>query len=272
MIVGIDIGGTKTLVALCDLNGNIKEKQKFETPKNYTDFIAKIKESVADIGTKSINLTVVAVPGKINRKTGTGLKFGNLPWQDVAIAKDIARITKSGVIIENDANLAGLAESRALPSIPNKVLYITVSTGIGTGIITNGYISPALADSESGSLLICSDNKLITWEKLTSGQAIKKQYGLKASEINDSEIWKKISHNLAIGIVDLCSLIQPDLIIIGGGVGTYFYKYKAFLKKAISDIKPQLVDIPEIINAKHPEEAVIYGCIELAKQHEKHLI
>ena len=58
------------------------------------------------------------------------------------------------VLIENDANLAGLAETRLLRTIPNCSLYVTVSTGIGTGVCTNGYIDPGMRYSEAGRALV----------------------------------------------------------------------------------------------------------------------
>jgi glucokinase len=270
MIIAIDIGGTKTLVAICSMDNKIIAQQRFDTPNDYYEFLQTIDKNLKLLKTKDAAITVVAVPGKLDRKNGIGLAMGNLLWQNVPIAQDIAKLTNTAVIIENDANLAGLSETHLLHPIPKKSLYITVSTGIGTGIITNGYINSTLADSEGGSLLMLHNGHLAKWESFASGHAIIATYGQRASELNDKNAWKVISKDLALGIVNLCAIIQPDVIIIGGGVGTHFDKYRDYLQADIAIIKPPLVYVPQLVKAQAPEEAVIYGCIQLAKQHDQH--
>ena len=268
MILAIDIGGTKTLVALADEKRKIHRSEKFKTPENYKLFLKELEKVVDKFATK-FSTTVVAAPGKIDRKTGTGVSFGNLPWKSVPLKKDLEKITKTAVIIENDANLAGLGEAHNLKPIPHKVLYLTVSTGIGDGIITDGQIDPDFADSEAGKMMFEHEGKLLEWEKFASGKAIVAQYGKMASEINDPKIWDKIAKNLAVGIVDLCTVFNPNIVIIGGGVGTHYHKFQKQLNNHIKNMASPMVDIPSIITAKTPEQAVIYGCIELSRQLNK---
>ena len=268
MILAIDIGGTKTLVALADEKRKIHRSEKFKTPENYKLFLKELEKVVDKFATK-FSTTVVAAPGKIDRKTGTGVSFGNLPWKSVPLKKDLEKITKTAVIIENDANLAGLGEAHNLKPIPHKVLYLTVSTGIGDGIITDGLIDPDFADSEAGKMMFEHEGKLLEWEKFASGKAIVAQYGKMASEINDPKIWDKIAKNLAVGIVDLCTVFNPNIVIIGGGVGTHYHKFQKQLNNHIKNMASPMIDIPSIITAKTPEQAVIYGCIELSRQLNK---
>ena len=70
--------------------------------------------------------------------------MGNLPWQDVPIAKDVESIIHCPTMIENDAKLAGLSEAMLVKDY-RRVLYVTIGTGIGTAIIIDQMIHPDFA-------------------------------------------------------------------------------------------------------------------------------
>lgn len=269
MYLTIDIGGTKTLVARMLKSGKIEDSIKFPTPQKYPEFVKLLEENVDKLTTTPWLVTCVAAPGRIDRENGIGLSFGNLPWENVPLGKDIRRITRSTVLIENDAKLAALSEARLLDPPRHKVIYMTVSTGIGIGVVVDRKLDPELLDAEVGRMLFERDGQLVKWESFASGKAIVKRFGKMASEIDDPAIWKIISRDLAIGIIDVAANIQPDIIIIGGGVGSHFHKYGKFLKAELKKYEDPMIKIPDIVQAKHPEEAVIYGCYELIKDHVK---
>lgn len=268
MIISIDIGGTKTLVALCKKNGDIVQQARFETPPKYKDFIELLQENLKELPLQDVNITVVAAPGKIDRDKGVGIMFGNLPWKNVPLRDDIKSVTKTTVLIENDANLAALSATHSVKPLPHKSLYITISTGIGTGFVVDGVLDPDFLDSEGGHILLQFENKLIDWEHIASGKTIVAKYGMRASDIDDPKIWDEISKKFAVGIVDLAAVFDPEIVLIGGGVGTHFHKYEKFLCAHIKEMLPPLVDMPKVIAAPNAEEAVVYGCVILANQHE----
>lgn len=269
MTLAIDIGGTKTLVAPCDKNGKPIAEYKFPTPTNYKEFIKELGKTIADIK-EPYSIAVVAAPGKIDRKTGIVIGFGNLPWKNAPIQKDIEKITNKTVLLENDANLAALSAAHSVKPLPHKSLYITISTGIGTGFVVDGVLDPEFLDSEGGHILLEFEGKLVDWEHIASGKTIVAKYGKRASDIDDPKIWDEISKDFAVGIVDLAAVFDPDVILIGGGVGTHFHKYEKFLHAHIKEMLPPLVDMPKVIAAPNAEEAVVYGCAILASQHEQH--
>jgi predicted NBD/HSP70 family sugar kinase len=264
MYLGIDIGGTKTLVALLNNEGVIKESRRFPTPKIYTDLLKEIALTVANFSTKKLVAAGVAAPGYIDRKHGTAHAFGNLDWKDVPLKRDLQKMLDCPVVVENDANLAGLSEAMLIKQY-DSVLYVTISTGIGTGVITNQQIDPEFADSEGGQILIEYRGKRLPWEDVASGHSIVQRFGKRASEINDQKTWAIIAHDLALGLYDLIAFMQPDVIVLGGGVATYFDRFKDLLHKELKRYETPLITIPPVLQAQRPDEAVVYGCYDLAK-------
>ncbi len=253
------------MVAVLNDDGQIEEQKKFPTPEKYDDFIVRLANTVDSFTTKKFEYTGVAVPGKVDREKGIAIAFGNLKWANIPIKSDVEKIVNCSVVIENDANLAGLSEAMLLLDEYERVLYLTISTGIGDGIIIKGIIDPDLADSEPGQMMIEHEGKIQKWESFASGRAILKRFGQQAKDISDPSIWRKIASDMAVGMLDLIAVIQPQVIIIGGSVGNYFDKYKIFLEEELKKFENPLVPIPPIREAARPNEAVIFGCYYLAK-------
>ena len=266
MYVAIDVGGTKTLVCELDEAGAIVSSKKFKTPKKYDDFLVELQKNVADIATKDPQKACIALPGKIDREHGVGTSFGNLDWEHVPAQVDIERLLHCPVLVENDANLAGLGEAQFVDDSNKKILYITVSTGIGSAYIVNGKLDPGTLDAEVGHILVEHNGHLRRWEHFASGSAIVDTFGKRASEIDDPQTWYKIAHNLANGMLTTIAMYTPDIIIIGGGVGTHLDKFNDTLIELLKIYENPMLTIPPIVKAQHPEEAVIYGCYQLIRQ------
>lgn len=267
MYLGIDVGATKTLLAVFTKNGEIKQSVKLKTPHNYSQFLDVLTEGIHSLDEKDFAAIGLAIPGVVDRENGVGIAFGNLPWKNVHLVSYLEKLTNTPVLIENDSKLAALSEAILIKDDYRKVLYVTISTGISAGLIVDGVIDPELADSESGHMLLEHKGHLTKWQDFASGKAIFKRYGKLASEITDQAEWKVIAHDIALGLIDLIAVLQPDVIILGGGVGANFSKFKVPLMKQLKKYEMPLVPIPPVRMAKRPEEAVIYGCYELLKAH-----
>lgn len=261
MLITVDTGATKTLIASFDSAGKIHKEHRFLTPKNKVDYIASIKKIIEeDYSHASIDGMVIAVPGIVRDNVLTW--WANLKWQGFGfdIAKALQPTVGCPVWLENDANLAGLAETKILSPLPQLSLYITVSTGIGTGVIVNGQILPALSPIEGGQILLEYDGSMRTWEKFASGNAIRHTYNRLAKDIKDQVIWQEIADKISRGLLVLIPMLHPDVIIIGGSVGSYFSSYENTLQKILnSQLNPHFRK-PQIQQASHPEKAVLYGC------------
>lgn len=271
MYLAIDIGGTKTLVAVFSSSGKLLESVRIETPQEYPELIKQIKATHDKLNHKtSLKSCVIGAPGKINRRIGSVVAFGNLDWEDVAIGPDLKAALGIPCVVENDVKLAGLSEALLIRHSYKKVLYLTVSTGIGGSIILNGELKPEYADMEIGMMMFEYDGKIQEWEEFASGKAIYNEYGKKVSDIpeDDTSTWYKITRNLALGMTAIIANHTPDVIIIGGGVGAHFEKFADRLHEQLMLYGSKLVSVPPMRKAIRAEEAVIYGCYEFARANQ----
>ena len=265
MIAAIDIGGTKTLVAIFDDSMNIVQSVKFKTPTDYAEFLKELRTARLQLPLEDIRAGAIGTRGIVDRTHGMLVQDSVLPWHNVPLTRDCAEIFGCEFSIENDSKLAGLSEARAHTARNySKVVYVTVSTGIGSTFVIKGQLDQNTINSEVGKWLVEKNNKLHIWEDVASGSWIKGTYGSLASDIDDLAVWKDISHNLALGFVNIAAAYTPDLIIIGGGVGTNFNKFGDILHQTMIELAHPMVTIPPIIEASYPEDAVIYGCYHSA--------
>lgn len=265
MYLCIDVGGTKTLCAVFSEAGKVLEESRMPTPKTYPEFISQLKDKISELDHKKYKSCAIAIPGKVNRTKGIGIGFGNLPWKQVPIGQDLQKFLNIPMAVENDANAAALSEARALGKKYSRVLYVTVSTGIGTGFVIDGELEPSMLDTEGGHMILDYEDKMQKWEDFASGKAIVKRFGKPASQIQSIAIWKVIAHNIAYGLIEHIVILNPDIIVIGGGVGSHFDHFGKYITLELSRYRSNVTSIPPVVAAKHPEEAVIYGCYELAK-------
>lgn len=265
MLITIDTGGTKTLIASFNNRGVCTSQEKFPTPKDSDEYLELIETNIAQLaGNKPLDAISVAVPGVV--KKGVVEWCTHLPWQNFAVQKKLQARFGVPVFVENDANLAGLAETKALPQRYDNSLYVTISTGIGMGLIIDHAIHPALTITEPEDMILEYDGKLRSWGSIASGRSIKQTYGKFARDISDKKIWDQIADKISRGFLVLVPTLNPDIIIIGGSIGTHFDKYELQLEQILREKLHPMIAVPPIRRAVHPEEAVIYGCYYYAVQ------
>lgn len=261
------MGGSKTLLAAFDDSGQIAHETKIKTASDYQQFLVDL-DSIhkQEFGSFNFRGCGLATTGILDRQTGIVKVFGNLDWTNIPIRDGISKTLGLSVVAENDANLGGLSEAVLVREKYKRVLYITLSRGIGGKLIIDGKISREIPDAEVGFMVFEHKGKLTEWEEFASGDALTRDYGKLASELDDQEAWDDYSYRVAVGLQPLLSVWQPDVVIIGGGVGAHFEKFQPQLMVQLGKFKSHMVTVPPIIKARRPEEAVIYGCYELAKQ------
>lgn len=275
MIAGVDIGGTKTLVGIADAHLEIAASQKFRTPSDGETGLRNICDSItALIGQNSLKAIAICAAGPhLDLQKGIITDPVNYSWKNVAITQALKRRFNVPVLLENDANAAAYAEAHMGSGYGYRnVLYVSVSTGIGTGVIVGGKVFHGRHDTEGGHIIIdpsgpvCACGGKGHFEAIVSGRAIQRDYGKIAAEISSKKDWNEISLRLAQGLYNLICVYSPDCVVLGGGVGgVHFKKYDTALKKHLMSLSPPY-PLPEIKPAKFAETAPMIGSFLLAAQ------
>lgn len=267
MYIGVDVGGTKTLLAVMTNRGEIKEKIKFPTPKTYPHFLLELRHALSQLEHfYEFKAGAIAIPGFIDYKHGRAIKLGNLPWKDANVQHDMEHVLHCPFVVENDAKLGALSEALRLKGKYSSVLYVTISTGIGYGLVIDGEIDRNIGSGGGRTFMLEHRGKLTPWEDFAGGRAIVARYGKMAKDITDEATWRKISRDLAQGLIQLVSIAQPEVIVFGGSVGNYFDRYHKLLDEELHKYKLPITNLPNLRQAQHPDEAVVYGCYDAIKQ------
>ena len=263
--VGIDLGGTNIAVGLVDEAGKILHKDSVPTllergPEPVIKDMANLSlKVVKDAGytVDDVKAIGVGVPGLADPKTGVVIFCTNLRWHMVPLREIMQKIIDKPVFIDNDATVAGLAESVAGVSagIATSV-FLTLGTGIGGGIVINHkiYSGAHVVGSELVHMTVqcegrkCTCGSVGCWEQYSSATALirqgreaveghpeslilKKVNGdaskIEARTIIDAaregdpiacQVYDKYIYYLAIGIVAIINAFDPEVIVLGGGV------------------------------------------------------
>ena len=231
--VAIDIGGTNTRVALVNEKLEITDRQQFSTnPENPEETLGKIAEVI-----KGYDHAIVGVgmscPGPLDLVNGRIITPPNLrgDWHHLAVAEKLKNMIDIPVYLNNDGNLAALAESVAGEGKDYRfVQFLTISTGIGSGFVidkkifqgAHGWANEVENTIMPGGIEAISSGTAITVRARKAGLDVKH-----AGEVNDlalagNETAKKImmdaKQHLANFIAAIYNLVDPDIVILGGSV------------------------------------------------------
>jgi glucokinase len=266
LALGIDIGGTKILTAVVNSRGEILSSDERATPvtKSRDVVIQSIVDSADCVLKQSDGLISdicaigIGAAGISNPEAGVLFTSPNLPALRNVLLRDILqeRLGKR-TFLTNDANAAALGEfyfgaGRAVRNF----IYITISTGIGGGIIVDGkiYVGAVGAAGEVGHMTIddngpvCNCGNRGCWEVLASGTALAREARqrvvegvktciLEIAQGDADRITAQVVHNAAeqgdrlakeliartgyyvgVGLTNLINIFNPELIVIGGGL------------------------------------------------------
>lgn len=272
MILGIDVGGTKTYLATLDDQGVILDSVKFPTDKDYDQFLKDLAQNLKNLNLESEYDVCAGIAGQLDRKAGIVHALGNLPWVDKPIGPDISKLVDNRpVLIENDARLAGLSEAQLIKDKYQRVLFLTISTGIGGALVIDGEIVRELEDTEMGKMPLLYDGKIQNWEDFAGGRSVVDRFNKKAYEITDPDQWRQIGDTIGYGLAICCSAFTPQAIILGGSIGAHADKYSQGVLEYLRNQLHPVIKQPEVIlAAQRADDAVIYGCYDLAKQTKPH--
>ncbi len=265
LFIGIDLGGTKIASALVDADMRIVDRVVVATrpQEGPNAVIGRMLDTARDLAARKgldasdVRAIGIGCPGPLDQETGIVLDAPNLMWKDVSLAAPMAEATGRPVYVENDANVAALAENRlGAGRGTSNMMYITVSTGIGSGLILGGrlYVGASGGAGELGHVTMLADGPLCgcgnrgCLESLASGTAIARRAreiaarpggeGIlraaggdmraidaslvaSAATAGDAEaaaIMRAAFEYLGIAVANVVNLLNLDMVVIGGGV------------------------------------------------------
>lgn len=275
--LGIDIGGTNLRVAVISQEGEIIEVFKVpnESEKGAEYNLDKIINEVKNQWSKySLEKAGVGCPGPLNLKEGVILNPPNLKgWGKFNIKKYLEEKLNMPVTVNNDANVAGFAEAvSGCAKDAESVFYITISTGVGGGLILdkkiiNGahsqcaeiynmiinedeYVQPGLNKSSLEGQCSGVNIARIASKVKNKDLSTKEVFDLyNSGDIEIKTVIEKWVDNISIGIADIIAVVDPEVIVLGGAVPIN----NKFLLPAISDKVKQKVADPAMVDIRLAE-------------------
>ncbi len=283
--IGIDMGGTNIRVGAINEKEEITFINKESTYKDVItaqDLYNKIVELIKKIPNyEQAKAIGVGIPGSIDKNSGKIITLRNIPlFKNFPLVENLKKDFNKQVYIENDARVATLAEAIKGSGKDKKIVcYITISTGLGGGVVIekniyNGssnlgaYFSRMILDGKNISDSLISGTALINKAKERINKNIETTLELFELEKTNDEIAKEIVEgfktNLTVLLLNISSTINPDIIILGGGV---LKSKERFLKDVINNFKIQAHPLAKntIIETATFEEPGVIGAALLAK-------
>ncbi len=312
LALGVDIGGTKVAAGLLDNEGNILFKARVPMKTSGTASEAMdcvhhaIREVLSNDAATGGSAIGIASPGPLELPAGVVLKTPNIPcWHNFPLGDAVKRTYGLPTRVDNDANAAGLAEAVWGAGRGHRyVFYVTIGTGIGTAIVSDGQIFYGRTGvaPEGGHMTIdvhgerlCGCGKRGCLESLASGPAIARRarevlptaaktselYGLcggdperlttelvaqawRAGDRLATEILRGNADLLAVWLGNIIDLLEPDVIVVGGGVGKVISEWFDYIRKQLPScsINSRCLEIPLVL-AKYGSDAGIAGAAAL---------
>ncbi|HEX3607462.1 MAG TPA: ROK family protein [Candidatus Dormibacteraeota bacterium] len=273
MLGAIDIGGTKLLAAVAADGGEPGAAVRRPTPavRPLETLVEMLDEAR---GGEPLSGLALAVPGPFDRARGALVNPPNMPpsWHGLALAERLGARYGCPVLVENDANCAALAESRAGAAAGSRsCVYFTVSTGIGSGVVVDGRPVAGRHDTEGGHQVLwprwlggppchCGGHGCL--ETLASGLAIARRFGSPAEELDDPEAWEDVGRWLGLGVVNAIALHDPEVVVLGGGVCRRWERFWPSLSATV-DAALFLQPRPPVLRATLGEDRNLWGALAL---------
>lgn len=246
VVLAADVGGTQMRAALVDALGSVVLRKNAPTPID-AEVPGALIELLADMGAapgyEEVSEAVVGLPGEVDYESGRLLWAPNLPesWPDSLSADLLSDHLGLHVAVANDADMAAVGEAvyGAGAGIDDVVAYVTVSTGIGAGIVNRGQLMRGrYSVGEVGHTVLdwraWRAGAPSTLEELASGSGLVRQAreaGLgqmnaqavlaaaREGDVSARTLWEDAVAACAAGVCNLVMAFAPTAVVIGGGIG-----------------------------------------------------
>jgi glucokinase len=277
--IGLDIGGTKLLVASADSNGNILNRTQRTTPLALNAGLTALKDMIREVaGNETIVAFGAAIGGPLDWEHGIVSPLHQPEWRNIPLKDIIEQEFGSPLLLDVDTNVAAIGEYAYGGHKSTRLLYLTLSTGMGGGFLIDGKIYRGMngAHPEVGhqaipykcqypDRIICECGATGCLEALVSGNGIRRIYSKLAEELTESE-WREVGYNLGQGLRNLTTIYLPDLIILGGGVALGGGDKLLNIARSVMTQELKLVPAPQLALSNLGYDTALRGAIALAMQ------
>jgi glucokinase len=255
--IGIDLGGTKVAGVVMDEAGRIERHEEHPTPDGDASAVLEVVHAtVASLAASSDVVAVgVGVAGMVDFEAGSVPFAPNLPFREAPIREEVSERSGLPCVLDNDANVAAWGEFLFGAGRGTRhMLLVTVGTGIGGGLVWDGalYRGAHGFAAEIGHVIVepggprCGCGNLGCWEQVASGRALDRLGGEAAGADPDgaiarhaagqsvrgqhvtaaaregdaaaARIVQAVGRRLGQGIAGLVNILDPEVVVIGGGV------------------------------------------------------
>lgn len=214
MFLGVEIGGTKLQLGVGDAQGRLRVllRQDVRRAAGAHGILRQIATTAPDlIARHRVRGIGVGFGGPVDLGTGRAVKSHQIAgWDGFPVRQWFARQFRLPVAIENDQNLAAWAEARrGAGRGKRRVFYVTVGTGVGGGLVLDGQIvTGRYGAAEIGHMRVPVGGRVVTIESLTAGLALEQKRTTLA----------RSARYLGLAIANVIALVNPEVVIVGGGV------------------------------------------------------
>ncbi|MBA3415886.1 MAG: ROK family protein [Chloroflexia bacterium] len=291
VVVGIDIGGTKTALLATDAaTGQDIGGDRFETPTEagpeamLDRMVDAIATLLAAAGRQPDELAAVgvAVPGLVDTRTGRVKVAGNLEgWVDVPLRDLLDRRLGVSVFVDQDADVAALGEKwRGCARQMDTFVFLALGTGIGAGIMVNGRLHRGFhnAAGELGNLVVGREflgqerNGVGNLAALVGGKTIRdRAKEIAGEELSAAEVIERarddpslapvaaeVVDHVAMAVIALAAVLDPEAVIFGGGTA----EAGALLVEPVRErIAAELPAPPALMHAVLGADAQLHGAV-----------
>ena len=277
VFIGLDIGGTKIMVAAADREGNILRRARAGTSTSLEEDLANINSMVAEVaGGDKIAGMGAAIGGPLDWEQGIVSPLHQPAWRKIPLKAMMESKWGCPFHVDVDTNVAAVGEYRWGGVSASRFLYLTLSTGMGGGFLLNGdiYRGQNGAHPEVGhqsipfrcanlSAVQCECGAPDCLEALISGNGIRRIYGKPAESLSPEE-WDEVAYNLGQGLRNLSALYAPDLIRIGGGVAVGGGEHFIQSARKVMEQHLKLVPAPQVGLSSLGYDTALRGTIAMA--------
>ena len=285
--IGIDLGGTKIEGILLDEKYNTIQRKRIETRQEngYDSIVQSIISLINELRAKTDEKTSVGIctPGVTGTDSGLIKNSNTQCLIGMPLKNDLENVLGFEIVMENDANCFALAESVLGSAKGHDVVFgVIIGTGVGGGIVINGTLHKGRTNiagewghhtlHPNGNECYCGKQGCV--ETYISGPALEKRWfeitGKKESlqsivqDLSDEKAkqWKKeFLENFGTSLANVIDILDPDVIVLGGGVSNIQFLYDQGKKAVYDKVFSDSIETPILKNSLGDSAGVFGACI-----------